>query len=96
MVRVLHIHIFEGEDFSDTLKPVKELADDLIESASYSDLTIEMGRFIASSCGYYISKVCDVKEAYDNIWCILDGGINHMNYLGQMMGMKNTSYNNTK
>ena len=79
---------FEGEDFSDTLKPVKELADDLIESASYSDLTIEMGRFIASSCGYYISKVCDVKEAYDNIWCILDGGINHMNYLGQMMGMK--------
>lgn len=79
---------FEGEDFSDTLKPVKELADDLIEAASYSDLTIEMGRFIASSCGYYISKVCDVKEAYDNIWCILDGGINHMNYLGQMMGMK--------
>ena len=79
---------FEGEDFSDTLRPVKELAGCLIEAAEYSDLTVEMGRFIASSCGYYMSRVCDMKESYDNNWCILDGGINHMNYIGQMIGMK--------
>lgn len=79
---------FEDEDRSDTLKPLKELADDLYEAAGFSELTVEMGRFLASSCGYYITKVCDVKKSYDNNWCIMDGGINHLNYLGQMMGMK--------
>ena len=78
---------FEGEDFSDTLRPLKELASDLKAAAGMSDLTVEMGRFMASSCGYYLSRVCDVKKSYDNNWVILDGGINHVNYLGQMMGM---------
>lgn len=79
---------FEGDDLTDTLKPVKELAGDLKEAAGGCSLTVEMGRFIASSCGYYLTKVCDVKRSYDNKWVILDGGINHVNYLGQMMGMK--------
>ena len=79
---------FEGDDFTDTLRPVKELAGDLKEAAGGCSLTVEMGRFIASSCGYYLTKVCDVKRSYDNKWVILDGGINHVNYLGQMMGMK--------
>ena len=79
---------FEGDDFTDTLRPVKELAGDLKEAAGGCSLTVEMGRFIASSCGYYLTKVCDVKRSYDNKWVILDGGINHVNYLGQMIGMK--------
>lgn len=79
---------FTDEDRSDTLKPLKELAEDLYETAGFSELTVEMGRFLASSCGYYVSKICDVKKSHDNNWCILDGGINHLNYLGQMMGMK--------
>ncbi|MCR5358104.1 MAG: diaminopimelate decarboxylase [Lachnospiraceae bacterium] len=79
---------FTDEDRSDTLKPLKELADDLYTAAGFSSLTVEMGRFLASSCGYYLTGVCDVKRSHDNIWCILDGGINHLNYLGQMMGMK--------
>ena len=79
---------FDGDDLTDTLRPVKELAGDLKEAAGGCLLTIEMGRFIASSCGYYFTKVCDVKRSYDNKWVILDGGINHVNYFGQMMGMK--------
>jgi diaminopimelate decarboxylase len=79
---------FEGDDFSDTLRPVKELAGDLREAAGTCNLTVEMGRFIASSCGYYLSRVCDVKRSYENIWVILDGGINHVNYPGHMMGLK--------
>ena len=51
-------------------------------------LSVEMGRFIASSCGHYITSVCDVKHSADTDWCIVDGGINHLNYLGQIMGMK--------
>ena len=79
---------FEGEDFSDTLRPVKELAGDLREAAEGCDLTVEMGRFIASSCGFYLSRVCDIKNSHDNSWVIIDGGINHINYFGQMMGMR--------
>ncbi len=79
---------FEGDDFSDTLRPVKELAEDLKEVSGWSVLTVEMGRFIASSCGYYLTKVVDIKKSEGRNWCIVDGGINHVNYLGQMMGLK--------
>lgn len=79
---------FYGDDFSDTLSPIKELSPDLWDFSKYSDLTVEMGRFLASSCGTYLTSVCDIKSSYDHNWCILDGGINHVNYIGQMMGLK--------
>lgn len=79
---------FEGDDFSDTLSPLKELSPDLAEAAGWSSLTVEMGRFLASGCGYYLTRVSDVKHSFGKNWCILDGGINHVNYLGQIMGMK--------
>ncbi len=78
---------FEKDDFTDTLSPVKELSEDLDEAAAWCDLTVEMGRFIASSSGYYLTRAVDIKRSYGRNWCILDGGINHVNYLGQMMGM---------
>ena len=79
---------FESDDLSDTLRPVKELAASLREAASWCDLTVEMGRFLASSCGYYLARVVDIKQSAGRNWCIMDGGINHINYLGSMMGMK--------
>ena len=79
---------FEGDDFSDTLMPLKELMPDLEDMTSVCRLGVEMGRFLASSCGYYITAVADTKESFDHKWCILDGGINHVNYLGSMMGLK--------
>ena len=79
---------FSDEDFSDTLSPLYELIPALEQVSNRSVLSVEMGRFIASSCGYYITTVCDVKRSFDTNWCIVDGGINHVNYLGQMMGMK--------
>lgn len=79
---------FTDEDFSDTLLPLKEIADDLTEAGKKCRLSVEMGRFLASSCGYYLTSVRDVKKTGDTNWCIVDGGINHVNYYGQMMGMK--------
>lgn len=84
----LSYHYFEGEDMNDTLAPLKELAEDLKSLTKWSSLTVEMGRFLASSCGYYLTKIYDIKSSFDNNWCILGGGINHVNYLGQMMGLK--------
>ena len=81
----LSVPLFEGEDFSDTLLPMKELHETLAEVSKWADLTVETGRFIATECGTYITAVADQKSEY----AILDGGINHVNYVGQMMGMKN-------
>jgi diaminopimelate decarboxylase len=51
-------------------------------------ITLEMGRFIAASCGFYVTSVVDVKINNGQHYCIVDGGIHHINYLGQVMGMK--------
>ena len=79
---------FIDEDHSDTLKPLNELMESIDKMPQDITLSVEMGRFIASSCGYYLTSVCDIKNNADSDWCIIDGGINHINYLGQMMGMK--------
>ncbi len=79
---------FEGDSFEDTLAPLKELAPVLKEIAKKTELTIEMGRFFASECGYYLSRVMDIKSANGVNYCLIDGGINHINYYGQIMGMK--------
>ena len=84
----LHYPYFEGDNFEDTLAPLKELASTFSDVATWSQLTIEMGRFLASSCGYYLTSVADKKKSFDKNWCILDGGMNHVNYYGQMMGLK--------
>ena len=79
---------FSDEDRSDTLLPLKELAPVLKDVSEKYTLSIEMGRFLASSCGYYITSVSDIKNSNGVNWCIVDGGINHVNFLGQMLGMK--------
>lgn len=84
----LPVPYFEGEDFSDTLRPAKDLAAALREAATWCELTVEMGRFFTSECGYYLTKVCDLKSDGGNHYCIVDGGMNHLTYLGQIMGMK--------
>ena len=84
----LPVSYFANESFEDTLKPVKELADALKDIASRCRLTVEMGRFFVSECGMYLSKVMDIKSNKDTNYMIIDGGMNHVTYLGQVMGMK--------
>jgi len=84
----LPVPYFSTEDFSDTLAPVKEIAADLQAMAEIVDLTVEMGRFYVSECGYYMTKVMDQKSNNGTNYAIVDGGMNHLTYLGQMMGMK--------
>ncbi|MBQ9043023.1 MAG: alanine racemase [Eggerthellaceae bacterium] len=84
----LGVPLFEGDDFSDTLAPARELADDLRAIAARVQLTIEMGRFYATECGTYLAAVNDCKRNAGVNYCIVDGGINHLTYIGQMMGMK--------
>lgn len=91
----LPVPYFEGDDFSDTLEPVRtlkpylqEFCDRMRQAGRKVRITIEMGRFQASDCGFYLSSVADTKQVGDTRYAILDGGIHQVNYLGQMMGMK--------
>lgn len=79
---------FADDDFGDTLAPAREIAETLQDIATRVDLTVEMGRFFAAECGTYLTAVNDVKSCEELNYCIVDGGINHLTYLGGMMGMK--------
>lgn len=51
-------------------------------------LTVEMGRFFAAPCGYYLSRVVDAKTNCDINYAILDGGLHQLKYDGQLQGMQ--------
>ena len=84
----LAVPYFDDEDFTDDLAPARELAPHLRELAKEVELTVEMGRFFAASCGSYLTRAVDLKENEGTNYCILDGGINHLTYAGQIMGLK--------
>lgn len=84
----LAVPYFDDEDFADDLAPARELVPHLRELAKDVELTVEMGRFFAASCGTYLTRAMDLKENEGTNYCILDGGINHLTYAGQVMGLK--------
>lgn len=84
----LPVPYFEGEDFTDTLAPLRELMPALRRAAGFAELTVEMGRFYAAPCGTYFTAVTDRKDTDSAAIAILDGGIHQLTYAGQMMGMK--------
>lgn len=50
-------------------------------------VTLEMGRAMAAVCGYYLTKIRDVKRNKGKNYCIVDGGNHQINYDGQIRGM---------
>ena len=49
---------------------------------------IEMGRFIAASCGRFETTIKEIKQSKGINYVLVDGGIHHLNYYGQIQGMK--------
>jgi diaminopimelate decarboxylase len=90
----LRYEYFSNKDESKNFYELEQFAN-LIKDSKY-DYTIELGRYIASCCGKYITKIMDVKNDEKNHYAIIDGGINHINYYGQMMGMKTPLINQLK
>lgn len=84
----LSVSYFESDKPVLVQEQLQILKRTLDKITSYDKINIEMGRFIASECGYFVTNVIDVKKNYDVNYCILDGGIHQLNYYGQLMGMK--------
>ena len=64
------------------------IAPKLQELAQSAQLTVEMGRFFAAPCGYYLTRVMDTKTNFDINYAIVDGGMNQLKYNGQLQGMQ--------
>ena len=84
----LSVAYFEGDKTPSAQEQLTELNDLLKQITAFDRIGIEMGRFIASACGFFISKVIDIKTTEGVNYVILDGGIHQLHYFGQMMGMK--------
>lgn len=51
-------------------------------------ITLELGRSIAASCGTYHTHIVDKKQNRGQNYLLVDGGMHHIVYFGQYMGMK--------
>ncbi len=75
-------------DSSDAGEQLDILGKLLTDMNSYGHISIELGRFLTSDCGYYMTRIMDIKHTGKTGFVIVDGGIHQINYYGQMMGMK--------
>ena len=60
----------------------------LIQLSECCELTVEMGRFFAAPCGYYLTRVVDAKTNDGDNFAIVDGGLHQLKYDGQLQGMQ--------
>lgn len=67
---------------------MEEAGELLREFAQTYPLSIEMGRFLAATCGIYLTEVKDIKTTDEVNYLICDGGIHHLKYHGQNMAMQ--------
>lgn len=87
-----YIPYFQGEDAADE-KSLLEDFKKLLDSLEFKGIIVlEAGRFLAGPCGSYLTRVVDTKTNQGQHYCIVDGGINHVNYYGQAMAMKVPAY----
>ncbi len=83
----LPVAYFPEDDFDEPA--FLEEVSSLLEHMAYQGPKIlELGRSIAASCGTYVTRVVDVKSNATGNYAILDGGIHHLVYYGQSMGMR--------
>ena len=81
----LPIHYFMDQEFNEDefLTEVNNILDRLNKK-----VLLERGRSMVASCGYYFTKVVDMKTNKNGNYVIVDGGINHLVYYGQTMAMR--------
>ena len=83
----LPVDYFQGEKDKgrESLKEIR----DCVESMKFQGkMVFEMGRFLTASCGYYVTEIQELKRNGGESYAMVDGGIHHLHYDGQLMAMK--------
>ncbi len=84
----LAVDYFCADGEEKELARLAEAAPLIRELSEKVQMTVEMGRFFAAPCGYYFTKVMDVKTNCGVNYAIADGGLNQLKYDGQLYGMQ--------
>ena len=66
---------------------LKGLQDAVKDMKWKGKVTVELGRALTALCGYYLTRVEDIKTTDGINYCIVDGGSHQFNYDGQIKGM---------
>ncbi len=80
--------LFEGDEDENDCEYISTIKNYLNCFDGTIDITVEMGRYISTYCGVYVTQILDIKSIGEANYCLTDGGINHLTYTGQVMGMK--------
>lgn len=86
------VSYFEDGKTFDEETYLNEFSKCLNEMNYQGKIVLELGRSIVASCGSYLTSVVDTKVNHNGNYAILDGGMHHMAYYGQMMAMKHPIY----
>jgi diaminopimelate decarboxylase len=84
----LPVEYFQPDMVEQDKATLTQAAEVICRFAEKYPLGIEMGRFLASSCGVFVTQVKDIKRINGENYVICDGGIHHLKYYGQTMAMK--------
>ena len=87
---------YDYYNLADHMAVFDEIIDELKPYVDKYSFALESGRFIAAGCGDYVTKVVDVKKTFEKKYCMVDGGIHHVNYYGRMLGMNNPKIDHLK
>ena len=84
----LAVPYFTGDDFESPFALIEQMKEFITEMKFPFRIDIELGRYMAASCGAYFTSIVDVKNADGRNYCLVDGGIHHVNYYGSNMAMR--------
>lgn len=79
---------FIGDEFEQPFGQIEQMKRYIAEKKFAFRIDIELGRYIAASCGKYFTSIVDIKRAEERNYCLVDGGIHHVNYYGFNMAMR--------
>lgn len=81
------VSYFDTEDF-DEENFLCEFGCMLNEMTYKTRIILELGRSIVASCGNYYTHIVDIKSNNGQNYLLVDGGMHHIIYYGQMMAVK--------
>lgn len=84
----LAVPYFTGDDHEDPYVLIRNLKAYILQKSADCRIDIELGRYMAASCGRYVTEIVDIKHAQDRNYCLVDGGIHQVNYYGSNMAMR--------
>lgn len=84
----LAVPYFTGDDFEHPFELIHQLKDYILGQRFDFRVDIELGRYLVASCGSFVTKIMDIKHADERNYCLVDGGIHHINYYGSNMAMR--------